>query len=187
MINVIEIEKFLTEEECDRIIELALNIGLEKATTTYKSDNFQKKVVSDSFNKRKICYIADKNLEKVKDITEKIILKINELKYFNNINYSDIWSYSFNKYTKGDFLNWHNDGHEIENGATLTIVMELSDGFNGGEFCYVMDDKEHRLKKGKGNMYVFPSDTKHRVTKLTSGVRYSFNAWPRMKKEKQLF
>jgi radical SAM protein with 4Fe4S-binding SPASM domain len=130
--------------------------------------------------------ITEDHLEKVKDITEKIISKINELKYFNNITYSDIWSYSFNKYTEGDFLNWHTDSHEMENGATLTIVMELSDDFEGGEFCYGVNNEEHKLKKGKGNMYIFPSDTKHRVTKLTSGVRYSFNAWPRKQKSKGL-
>jgi predicted 2-oxoglutarate/Fe(II)-dependent dioxygenase YbiX len=186
MINVIEIEKFLTHKECDRIIELATSIGLENATTVYKTDNFSQSIVSESFNKRKICYIENENLKKIKDITEKIILKINELKYVNNITYSDILTYSFNKYTESDFLNLHSDEHEIANGATITIVMELSDNFEGGEFCYWSDNTEHKFKKGKGTMYIFPSSTKHRVTKLTNGIRYSFNAWPRMKKNKAL-
>ena len=187
MVNVIEIQKFLTNEECDKIIKLGLGVGLQHATTVYKGDSFSKDIVSDSFNRRKISYIQNENLEKVTDITKKIIKKINELKYFNNITYSDITSYSFNKYSEGDFLNLHADEHEMVNGATLTIVMELSDDFEGGEFCYIMDDVERKLNKGKGNMYIFPSTTKHRVTEITKGVRYSFNAWPRMKKTKQLF
>lgn len=186
MNNIFEIERFLSFEECDRIIELGISVGLENATTTYKKDNFGTTEIDEDFNKRKISYIHDAELEKVKDITEKILLKINENPVFNNIHYTDIFSYSFNKYTEGDFLNWHDDGHEMENGATLTLVIELSEDFEGGEFCYMLNDTEYKLKKGKGNMYLFPSTVKHRVTKLTSGIRYSFNAWPRIKKSKAL-
>ena len=48
-----------------------------------------------------------------------------------------------------------------------------------------INDTEKKLKKGKGNMYVFDSAIEHRVTKLIKGDRYSFNAWPRLEKKKK--
>jgi len=187
MSKVIQIKNFLSNEECDRIINLGISIGLTDATTVYKMDDYKNESLDTSFNKRKISYIADSNLELVKDISDKILSTLNDIKYFNNIIYNDILSYSFNKYEKGDFLNWHHDEHEISEGATMTIVIELSEDFKGGEFCYSLNDIEYKLDKGKGNMYIFPSTTKHRVTEITDGIRYSFNAWPRHKKNKQLF
>jgi predicted 2-oxoglutarate/Fe(II)-dependent dioxygenase YbiX len=186
MDNVFQIENFLTNEECDRVIKLGIDIGLKDATTVYRTDNFNNKSLDTSFNKRKISYIVDSNLELTIDITNKILSALNDIKYFNNVTYNDILSYSFNKYTEGDFLNWHHDEHEITQGATTTLVIELSDDFEGGEFCCMINDVEKKLKKGKGTMYIFPSTTKHRVTKITKGVRYSFNAWPRAVKNKTL-
>lgn len=186
MNNIIQIENFLTNNECDRIIELGTSIGLTDAKTVYENNKFQNKLLDTSFNKRKISYIVNSDLKLLTDITTKILKCVNDYKFFNNIMYTNIRSYSFNKYTEGDFLNWHHDEHEIFEGATITLVIELSDEFEGGEFCCMVGDIEHKLKKGKGTMYIFPSTTKHRVTKITKGVRYSFNVWPMIEKSKAL-
>ena len=185
MNNIFEIERFLSFEECDRIIELGISVGLENAATTYKKDNFDTTEIDEDFNKRKISYIHDAELEKVKDITEKILLKINENPVFNNIHYTDIFSYSFNKYTEGDFLNWHEDKAEITfNDATLTIAIQLNEDYEGGGFYYIDGSEQKEFSKKTGTLIIFESTTQHKVDVVKSGMRYSLNCWPAHEKIK---
>jgi predicted 2-oxoglutarate/Fe(II)-dependent dioxygenase YbiX len=178
----IEILNFLSIEECDNIFKILENFDLMDAPTSYdinkhiQNENF-------NFNKRKIAYIDDTLFL---ELSTKILNKLNELNIFNGIKYDTIGNYSFNKYSEGDFLNYHYDGAEIDNGATITLVIELSNNFKGGEFCYLLNDIEHILKTEKGNLYIFESTTMHKVKPITNGIRYSMNCWPKSKIKKTL-
>jgi len=178
----IEIKNFLSISECDSILEMTSNIEFTNATTNYP----HKKDLDDEnlkFNKRKIKYVGSKELP---ELTNKILNEINKLNLFNGITYVDIDSYSFNKYSKNDFLNYHIDSAEINIGGTITVVLELCDDFEGGEFCYKVDDIEYKFEKGKGSLYIFDSNTLHKVNKITNGVRYSINCWPKYERKKEL-
>lgn len=185
MKKIIEIKNFLTEEECDEIISLSKNFDLNEANTTYPTSNYTLGKKDDKFRQSKIAYIESSNFE---NLTKKILNKINEYKLFNEARYSDILGYSFNEYTKNNFLEWHADDAELTNGATITVVIELSNGYDGGIFEYKMDNIEHSFEKGKGSMYIFDSEIVHRVTKITKGMRYSINCWPviQIKQKSQL-
>jgi predicted 2-oxoglutarate/Fe(II)-dependent dioxygenase YbiX len=106
----IEIKNFLTEEECDLIVKKSEPFEFQQATTSYSKI---KNVVNEKldFNKRKIYYTSSDVFPK---LTEKILKKLEELTLFNGITYTLIPGYSFNKYTKDDFLNYHVDGDEID-------------------------------------------------------------------------
>jgi predicted 2-oxoglutarate/Fe(II)-dependent dioxygenase YbiX len=178
----IEIKNFLTIEECNLILEMTNNIEFTNATTTYTD----KKDINNEnlkFNKRKIKYIESKELP---ELTDKILNEINKLKLFNGIKYTEITSYSFNKYSDNDFLNYHIDSAEINIGGTITIILELCDDYKGGEFCYMLDNIEYTFEKGKGSLYLFESTTMHKVKPITNGVRYSINCWPIYQSKKTL-
>jgi predicted 2-oxoglutarate/Fe(II)-dependent dioxygenase YbiX len=179
----IEIQNFLTIEECNSILKMTSNIEFINATTSYKN---KKKDDNKNlnFNKRKIKYI---NSNELSELTEKILNKLKKLNLFNGITYTQIDSYSFNKYSENDFLNYHIDGAEIESGASITIILELSDEYDGGEFCYILDEIEYSFNKGKGTLYIFDSHIIHKVNKLTKGIRYSINCWPKYKIKKSVF
>lgn len=64
----------------------------------------------------------------------------------------------------------------------LTIVIQLSDprAYAGGEVKLygTMQDNEPLVgQKERGCAILFPSNTLHEVTKVTSGIRYSMAAW----------
>jgi predicted 2-oxoglutarate/Fe(II)-dependent dioxygenase YbiX len=178
----IEILNFLSIEECDTILKISENFDFKDAPT---SSNINKHIRDENFdfNKRKITYIDDILFL---ELSTKILNKLNELNIFNGISYNTIGNYSFNKYSINDFLNYHYDGAEIDNGATITLVIELSDNYIGGEFCYKIDDIEHNFTKGKGTLYIFDSHTIHKVNPILSGIRYSINCWPKFKTKKTL-
>ena len=180
----LEIKNFLTEEECDLIVKKSESFEFQQATTSYSNI---KNVVNEKldFNKRKIYHTPPDVFPK---LSEKILNKLEELNLFNGITYTLIPGYSFNKYTKDDFLNYHVDGDEIDKGASITLVLELSDNFEAGEFVYKINDIEYSFDKGKGSLYIFDSNTLHKVNKVTAGVRYSINCWPKyIKTKKNIF
>ena len=60
----------------------------------------------------------------------------------------------------------------------LSIVIQLSDpkDYDGGDFEF-FDEGGNGKFRGKGSVLVFPSVHMHRVTEVTSGVRYSLVSW----------
>lgn len=64
----------------------------------------------------------------------------------------------------------------------LTIVIQLSDpsSYAGGEvklYDTVTNNDPLVGQKDRGCAILFPSNTLHEVTKVTSGIRYSLSAW----------
>jgi predicted 2-oxoglutarate/Fe(II)-dependent dioxygenase YbiX len=183
MIEPIEIKNFLNENVCNEYITIGSNFDLKNATTDYINSNFVDKEVLD-FNKRKIAYIPETNFVNLSNL---ILDKINSLSIYKGFKYDKIIDFSFNKYSEGDYLNYHFDGAELKNGATLTIVLELSDDYEGGEFCYMYNDEEHRFEKGMGSLYIFDSNMLHKVNPVVRGNRYSINCWPKYSIKKTIY
>jgi predicted 2-oxoglutarate/Fe(II)-dependent dioxygenase YbiX len=88
----------------------------------------------------------------------------------------------FIKYDKGSEMVNHCDHiQSIFDGANrgipvLSIIAQLNDNFEGGEFV-MFDDTVIPL--GKGDIIIFPSVFlyPHRINKITSGTRYSMISW----------
>ena len=59
----------------------------------------------------------------------------------------------------------------------LSIVILLSDDFEGGDFELISGDKPDKLKMEKGKLFLFPSFVLHRVKPITKGERNSLVAW----------
>lgn len=175
------IEDFLSRSECDNIIELGKSIGLDKMTSAkFVNGIYIERKLDENHNKRMGCYFGkdELGLSEIKSISNKVISKLNNLKCFNGIQYVDIPKYSFNQYSKDDFLDWHSDSHEIMYGASLTVIFQLNDDYIGGDVMYMIDDIEYRVPKKQGSILIFDSNILHCVEKLNSGIRYSLNVWP---------
>lgn len=91
------------------------------------------------------------------------------------------------RYADGGFYDWHNDANLNEPNNSqrkLTFVMLLNDpsDFEGGALEFGGGVEKPALKKG--SILVFPSFHQHKVTPVTSGVRYTAVCWatgPRLK------
>ncbi len=93
----------------------------------------------------------------------------------------------FTKYEVGGHYNWHRDTNvdlSKTGGKTrkLSITVNLNDDYEGGEL--MIDSEDHywnktprKVRSGLGSVCVFPSDTYHRVKKVTKGTRYSLVVW----------
>jgi hypothetical protein len=175
------IDNFLTNEECESIIQLGKDSGLQKMSSSkFVNGVHVETAINEDTNKRMGCYLVDDvlHLPIIQSISTKVIHTLNELKIFNGLTYSHIPKYSFNQYSKNDFLDWHSDLHEIQYGATITTIFQLNDSYKGGDIKYIIDNVEYIVPKKTGSIFIFDSNISHSVDKLTDGVRYSLNVWP---------
>jgi predicted 2-oxoglutarate/Fe(II)-dependent dioxygenase YbiX len=175
------IENFLTESECKFLIDL----GESNSLMNMKSSKFVngKLVESDieyAGNKRMGNYFVDSILLKpeIKSISEKVLSLSNDLTPYNGLTYNSIPKYSFNRYSDGDFLDWHEDRHEILNGATITHIIQLNDNYDDGCVKYIIEGIEYSVPKIQGSVFVFDSNITHSVDTVKAGNRYSINVWP---------
>jgi Rps23 Pro-64 3,4-dihydroxylase Tpa1-like proline 4-hydroxylase len=175
------IKNFLTKEECDYIISTGEAIGLHQM----KSSKIVNGVVMEegtdyNGNKRMGSYFTDTILSKpeIKSITEKLLTLSNQLSHYNGLTYNSIPKYSFNRYSDGDFLDWHTDKHEIIHGATITLIIQLNDNYKGGLVKYNINKVVHSVPNEMGSVFIFDSNIPHSVDTMESGLRYSLNVWP---------
>jgi predicted 2-oxoglutarate/Fe(II)-dependent dioxygenase YbiX len=180
------IENFLNSDECESIIQLGNSIGLE---TMKSSRIINGKVESENTeyagNKRMGCYFSNELLDTslLSSISNKIIELSNNMNPFKGIIYNAIPKYSFNRYSMGDFLDWHPDMHEVLGGATITFIIQLNDEYDGGIVKYSINDIEYDVPKKQGSVFIFDSNISHCVDVVGAGVRYSLNVWPSSKKQ----
>ena len=175
------IQNFLTKEECDFIISVGEDSGLHQMKSSrILNGKVVEEYVEYGGNKRMGGYFTDDLLldSRIKSISDKILSISNELNPFNGVTYSSIPKYSFNRYSDGDFLDWHEDKHEVINGATITLIIQLNDNYEGGLVKYTMNKEEYSVPKEMGSVFIFDSNITHSVDKIESGLRYSLNVWP---------
>jgi len=155
------IENFLTVEECDFIIN------------QYK---FNSQPVFNSTNviERRCMFVESIQF----DIKNKIINKLNELNIFDK-QYTNIQYFVFNSYESENELELHPDSSEVARGGTVTIVIQLNENYDGGDFYYSLNEVETMLPKKQGSIFIFDSNIFHGVKKLNDGQRYSLNCWPK--------
>ncbi len=175
------IENFLTKEECQFLIDRGLSETLfEMKSSKILNNKVIEENVSNYNNKRRGTYFTNEILreEKITDLSNKIINIINSLKILKGVEYNGVTKYSFNEYSKGDFLNWHKDAHEIIYGATITLIIQLNDDYEGGDVMYRIDNVDYNVPKKQGSVFIFDSNIEHSVNELKNGIRYSLNVWP---------
>jgi len=184
---VVHKDDFLTEKRCDELMDMFSKSEQYKATVagTYKgsgsdvvNENVRKVqevrfsediVLSDGFN-------LNKNLTMACEMANTLFFNFdtsNQLSNIRMLRYEDTGKYD-----------WHLDiGNEETSVRKITAIVQLSNesDYEGGNFEFSMTDETGKDtavgSRKKGSLILFPSYLGHRVSPLTSGVRYSILTW----------
>jgi len=91
---------------------------------------------------------------------------------FPHFQISEDSGYQVLRYKPGGKYDDHTDQHQQYN-REVTIILNLNDDYEGGNLCHIKDN--HMIKMSKGDIIIFPANFMypHRITPITSGVRYS--------------
>ena len=179
--DIIEIQNFLTNEECDKIIELS------------KGNMFSSKVYSQNEdlydNKTRIsqqCWLND-NDSFIKDISDKV-------KSYTNTHNNYLEELQVVNYKPGGFFTPHYDACVGNNsycermndkGARyLTVLFYLNDNFEGGETIFPKINKLVKPEKGKAIIFqnvdnngVIITQALHGGEPVKNGEKWIANKW----------
>ena len=179
--DIIEIQNFLTNEECDKIIELS------------KGNMFSSKVYSPNEdlydNKTRIsqqCWLND-NDSFIKDITDKV-------KSYTNTHNNYFEQLQVVNYQPGGFFTPHYDacvGNKIncermnkEGPRYLTVLFYLNDNFEGGETIFPKINKLVKPEKGKAVIFqnvdnngLIITQALHGGEPVKNGEKWIANKW----------
>lgn len=149
-------EVILTSDECQSIIDM--NQGFSRGGYSISSSNKLYSSHNTSYQSR---------IETSEAINQLLLPKLS--KY-------DIKSlppqFNLLKYEVGHQFKKHKDISERNKHRVKTLIIQLSDGYKGGEL--IIWDKEERIcNKEKGNMILFPSKLLHEARPVLEGIRYS--------------
>jgi predicted 2-oxoglutarate/Fe(II)-dependent dioxygenase YbiX len=162
-------ESFFTQEECEELVNYSLKkFRLRKAETSGDNDARKSQV---AFNDYRIDFP-----EIVEKLENKILDTVKVKGY--ELNFAET-KYQFTEYKPGDFYHWHTDSNPNNSSKDryCSLVIQLVDDYEGGNLELIDDGDIIKFKKGKGNLFVFLSNSLHRVTTLESGTRYSLVGW----------
>lgn len=177
--------KGLSQPECEKIKEIAFTYPQAEATIGHGGN---KSVVDNSIRKSTLRWLhrEDPRLQWLYFRLEHIVAEFNS-KYFG----LDLSAQS-GGFTEVQFTEYHGesnqryDWHEDCNwkGTTpfdrkLSVVIQLSPSvdYEGGRLELHNDPLPDHLFRDQGDIIVFPSFNRHRVTPVTSGDRYSLVTW----------
>ena len=176
MDNSINIYKdVITSELCDELV------ALHKREKEYT----EKEVYSDGTNVE--CYNLDlddypEHEQKVFEVVEGIIdrVLVDHIHFPDDLDYE---SYSLREHYGGTEL--HTDGIYGENRERriLSIIIALSDDYDGGVFNF--PEQSYQVKLKKGEAITFPPNYfyPHEVSAPSNGERYTINLWVLLSQE----
>lgn len=123
-----------------------------------------------------------KNLELKNEFFSKKITKLTVDSLHENEEFAefafpkDVHGVIISKTENGGYYNTHTDVAQVGH-FSVTIFLSDKDSYDGGELCLWINGKEELIKLNPGYAVVYPTGTPHRVTKVTSGVRYVVVLW----------
>lgn len=178
-----------TEQECQAIIDFGLAEGLKPGTISTN------RVVDEKIRKSDVAFL--KRAPETRFLYDALALRIvsaNDQSFHLDLSerpFLSLPSVQFTEYkAEGqEHYDWHVDNFWLGQAPTdrkLSCVVQLSDPstYSGGqleiEHAAILPDKF----TARGDMIVFPSCFRHRVTPVTSGLRHSLVTWaygPRFK------
>lgn len=132
------------------------------------------------------------------------ITKANRENFLYDITDIDNGSIQYTHYGEGQYYNWHSDGDinvhykpnlipssnrnmssdktiidgEMVRKISFSLQLSGVDDYTGGEFQFLDNNgKTFFAPKQRGTLVIFDSRVKHRVRKVTSGIRKSLVGW----------
>lgn len=169
-----------TPNECQSIIEYAQKIPEADGAIGYGG----KTILDKGFRESTIRWMRrdDPHINWIFERMQSLMLKANseafgfDIQGFNEIQFTEYHSNLSGHY------NWHTDNNWKKNtpyDRKLSMVIQLSnrDNYEGGRLELENDPLPDNVFRDVGDVIVFPSFNKHRVTNVTKGTRYSLVTW----------
>lgn len=167
----VEFEKFLSQDECSKIIAQMPDRKMNKAEIGEKG------VLNPSIRNNRVCNL-DFN-EKTQWIFQKLeeaIKQCNDSTYgYELLGFFD--AIQLLEYHPGDFYDWHMDFGNLQfSHRKLSVVIQLTPAYEyeGGTLEFFNNGT---APKDQGSLIMFPSFMYHRVNPITKGLRRSLVAW----------
>ena len=162
---------FLSKTECEELLRLGSiepatsgGVGLAKNITNYRSSE-----ISWIYASQDTEWIYRKIAVAVIDANKFYGFKLQE---FND-------SIQVARYVEGGHYSWHMDIGETTATRKLSVSVQLSDpgDYDGGKLVFSGNSSGFETPAKQGTIILFPSYLTHRVTPVTSGVRWSLVTW----------
>jgi predicted 2-oxoglutarate/Fe(II)-dependent dioxygenase YbiX len=165
-------EKFISDDECDYIIQKAKK-NMETSTVTTE------KKVDESIRKSETAWLKNDDptvlsiMERCLKHTDRPLVNCEQLQVL--------------RYQPGGFYKPHQDAFENEKNMRIyTFILALNDDYEGGETVFPNLDKEYKLKKGDAlffdtldNYELITSKALHGGKPVKSGEKWICNLWVR--------
>jgi PKHD-type hydroxylase len=164
-----------TAEECEKIIETGLKIGLKNGRV--KDDGKQEGAI----RKSQVSFLdyKDESVEWIFRRVTDFVVAINKQFWDFDLHY--IETLQFTTYTEqGDFYTSHTDQMFVNpHYRKLSFSIQLSDpeNYEGSDLVLHISHVPEKTFRNQGDMIFFPSYVLHEVTPLVKGKRYSLVGW----------
>jgi len=167
MNNLIKVvENFLTDEECDYILNKYKNeLKLSEAQVT--NGNYKSRKSSVGW------------IDNLNDVNERLTDLLKKSYNINGMEVTGLGLFQFTEYKVGEYFDWHTDRiGEIYRDRFVSTVILLNDNYSGG-VLEILDINGNQIPTNQkvGNLYIFDSGLRHRVTPVETGTRYSLVNW----------
>jgi predicted 2-oxoglutarate/Fe(II)-dependent dioxygenase YbiX len=160
------IENFLSTDECNYILsKCKKELELSEAKVTNGNNKIRKSSVGW--------------IDEINCVNEKLTDLLKTSYNINGIEVTGLGSFQFTEYKVGEYFDWHIDRvGEIYKDRFVSTVILLNDNYNGG-VLEILDNNGNKIPTNQkvGNLYIFDSGLRHRVTSVELGTRYSLVNW----------
>lgn len=159
--RLLKVENFLTNEECNLILEKYL------PTLDFTSSTLLNGKLS---NKRKSSTVY---VDNIIEIEEKVNKVLNENLNIKGHKISELGPYEFARYKSGEFYDWHKDFDENHNDSVYSIMIQLNDDYEEG-YLQLKNEEDRiiQLDKNLGTLYIYFSSLSNRIIPVKSGIKY---------------
>jgi PKHD-type hydroxylase len=134
-------------------------------------------VINENIRKSKTAWLDDNKFNWLYNKIYDFVYETNK----NNWNFQifgAIDPIQYTEYNIGDFYDWHTDiGDNKMQYRKISIIICITDDYNGGEIIFFNSSKPIKYKLKKGDLIIFPSFILHKVAKIKKGIRKSLVMW----------
>lgn len=187
---ILTIDNFLTDEECDEIIQLGYNEGYKRSQdiSNDKNDDGSFKGYKNDRRTSKNAWCSNRNNCREKPVIQRVHDRIEQITQISALNSED---FQILKYEEGEFYREHHDfiEHQVDRACgprILTVFLYLSDVEEGGGTRF--PSLNHTVNPKKGRVLLWPSvmnsnpilpdrRMRHEALPVIKGRKFAANAW----------
>lgn len=184
---VVTLENFVSDDECDRLIQLGNEMGYERSADTGKrkfDGSHEKSINNGRTSTNTFCF----NECESDPATQAVTNRIEQLTGVPSKNYEFL---QLLRYEPGQFYQTHHDYAQYHNERPfgpriITVFLYLNDVEEGGATAF--PNLGFEVTPAKGKVLLWPSvqdanpqlidiRTRHGAINVTKGIKYAANAW----------